>query len=375
MTGSQNGLSSRNEAFVDGPFSRASGVLDWPDRGRAHRIAVLAPMSGAAGLWGPSCISCAQMAIGEANARRGINGRQIEPIFLNSDSEKVSALERDVNDLIENEVISAIVGMSISIVRQRLNKLVRGRVPHVFTPLFEGQERSPNVYTLGETPAEQLKPAIRWLATELRVKRWALIGNDYVWPRASNAIAKESIIEQDGVIVSERYLPFDIPDPYRIIDDLMTSKPEIIFLTLVGQDAVAFNRAFGERGLDRRVFRFSTAIEENVLLATGAENTKRLFATASYFEALSSERNLDFKERYLAMRNGVPPALNTIGQSVYEGINFYTALQCRPEDNERGPISYASARGGLFHSNDRKENPTYLARADGVHFRILETVA
>ena len=41
-------------------------------------------------------------------------------------------------------------------------------------------------------------------------------------------------------------------------------------LSLIGQDAVQFNRAFGRCGLSRDMFRLSCAIEENGLLAIGA---------------------------------------------------------------------------------------------------------
>ena len=118
-------------------------------------------MSGSAGIWGPSCISSAQLAIHEINQRAGISGAPIVPLFMDSDDSAGGALEREIAALIEQGSIEAIVGMNVSSVRQRLNKVVRGRIPYVYTPLYEGNEHSPNVYTIGETPADQLQPAIR----------------------------------------------------------------------------------------------------------------------------------------------------------------------------------------------------------------------
>jgi ABC-type branched-subunit amino acid transport system substrate-binding protein len=336
---------------------------------------VLAPMRGSAGIWGPSCISSAQLAIQEINSRAGISGAPIVPLFLDSDDSAVDALEREVAALLGEGSIEAIVGMSVSSVRQRLNRIVRGRVPYVYTPLYEGNERSPNVYTIGETPADQLQPAIRDLSRRLKVRRWALIGNDYVWPRSSHAVARRSIAEHGGTVTFEGYVPFGLEDAEWLVEKIARTRPDIVLVSLVGQDAVEFNRAFGRLDLDRRIFRFSTAIEENVLMATGAEYTKRLFAASSYFSSLATPENEEFKERYRAIHPTCPPVLNALGQSVYEGIYFYAALHEQQRCGAGGPIRYRSARGGSFHSNDRKDMTISLSRADGHAFHIIDRLS
>ncbi len=351
-------------------------VRDVPAEPREHVAAVLVPMSGSAGIWGPSCISCAQLAIAEVNKRAGVNGKRLVPLFLDSDDSRASALDREISQLLQEGKISAIVGMSVSSVRQKLNKIVAGKIPYIYTPLYEGNEHTPNVYTIGETPADQLQPAIRHLSNMLRVRRWALIGNDYVWPRASHHVAKQSIADTGGEVTFEGYVPFGLENAEWLVERIERTKPDIILLSLVGQDSVEFNRAFGQMGLDSRIFRFSTAIEENILLATGAENTKRLFTASSYFAALPTPENESFKARYKnAIPHGCPPALNSLGQSLYEGIHFYAALREHQARRSNGPIRYNSVRGGTYFSNDRKDMTIYLSRADGHNFSILDKLA
>ncbi len=311
----------------------------------------------------------------EINARTGIGGRPIAPLFLDSDDSSVTALEREIATLIDEGSIEAIVGMNVSSVRQRLNKVIRGRVPYVYTPLYEGNERSPNVYTIGDTPADQLQPAIRDLSKRLRARRWALIGNDYVWPRSSHAVARRSIADCGGVVTFDGYVPFGLESAEWLVERIAHTRPDIVLVSLVGQDAVEFNRAFGQMGLDRRMFRFSTAIEENVLMATGAEHTKRLFAASSYFSSLTTPGNEEFKERYRSMHAGCPPVLNALGQSLYEGIHFYAALREQWRRGVPGPVRYRSARRGSYQSNDRNDMTIYLSRADGHAFHIIDKLA
>jgi ABC-type branched-subunit amino acid transport system substrate-binding protein len=342
----------------------------------SHVLAVLAPMSGSAGIWGPSCISSAQLAISEINRADGIGGQRVVPLFLDSDDCKTALLECEIADLVEEGAIRAIVGMSVSCVRQRLNKIVRGAIPYVYTPLYEGNEHSQNVYTIGETPRDQLEAAIAYLSGRLRVRRWALIGNDYVWPRTTHAVARRKIAECGGSVVFDGYVEFGLHDAEWLVQRITERKPEIVLISLVGQDAVEFNRAFGALDADRGCFRFSTAIDENVLLATGARNTKRLFVASSYFSALATPENQLFRERYNAIHAGCPPMLNSLGQSLYEGLHFYSAMQAeRAAGRTKGPVRFRSARGGEYHANDRNNLPIFLARADGHGFEILNRLA
>ena len=334
----------------------------------------MVPMSGSAGIWGPSSISCAQLAINEINAARGIGGREVEPVYLDADDSVMDDTAAVLEELIEEEAVDAIVGMHVSSVRLRFKHAVRERIPYIYTPLYEGDEPSPTVFTIGETPREYLGPVLHDLAARLKVRRWALVGNDYVWPRASHHYAKDAITALGGQVVFESYVPFGIEEPVELVDKVAATRPDIVIVSLIGQDAVEFNRVFGALDLDRRMARFSTAIEENVLLATGAESTKRLYAASSYFSTLATPGNVAFKERYHSLHRERAPVLNSLGQSMYEGMHFYAALAQSGPGRRGEPIRHISARGGCFLRNDRKENPIYLARADGHLFSVLDRI-
>ncbi|SLN60928.1 substrate-binding domain-containing protein [Oceanibacterium hippocampi] len=351
---------------------------DWIGQEDRYRIGLFVPMSGAAGLWGASCVASAQLAAHEINARGGIAAREVEFVLVDASDETGLAVEHGANDLIEDNAISAIVGMHLSSVRQRLNKIVGARVPYVYTPLYEGNERTPGVFAIGETPEDQLRPAIRHLSATRKVRRWALIGNDYVWPRASNAFARDYIDENDGEVVFECYVPFGFPEIERLVEHVATCGADAVLISLIGQDAVEFNRLFGAAGLDRRAIRLSAAIEESGLLAMGAENTKRLFAVSSYFGGLRTDRNIAFKERYFACHGEYAPVLNALGQSLYEGVNFLAAAVAQAGPGmalaPNQPLEYVSARQGRYWDNQKKALPIYLARADGHLFATPERI-
>jgi len=357
------------EELRDDPMLRSKGT---------YRIALLIPLCGAAGLWAPSCISSAQVAVEELNRANGIDGRKVQLIMIDAAIEASISIEETVNDLIETQSIDAIVGMHISSIRHRLSKIVRQRVPYIYTPLYEGGERTDGLFAIGETPDEQLGPALTFLQNEYRPRSWALIGNDYVWPRTTHNYAKVKLQEMSVGLAYEKYLPFGLKNMNQFVEEISRSGAEAVLISLIGQDAVTFNRAFGKAKLHNRMLRLSCALDENGLLGCGASNSQRMFAAASYFGGLPTEANAAFKEKYYRVHGEQAPVLNTLGQSTYEGVHFLAGLMQRHATVWREhsvcaalPVVHRSGRKQLS-INKSERAPIYLARADGLNLEVIK---
>lgn len=94
-----------------------------------------------------------------------------------------------------------------------------------------------------------------------------------------------------------------------MIGRVLSSRPDGVIMLLVGEDAARFNRAFADAGLDEACWRLSTLVDENTLLASGAEGTRRLCSAAGYFESLVTPESLGFGARYAARFGPEAPAL------------------------------------------------------------------
>lgn len=339
------------------------------DRRRLN-VALFVPVSGSAGLWGPSAIACAELAAEEVNRAGGVAGRELMLRVFNAADEdaEVHAAARQA---VHEGGAEVIVGMHTSSVRQTIERAAAGRVPFVYTPLYEGGGLAPGVFAIGERPEQQLRPALQAMVGRYRARRWLLLGNDYVWPRVSHRLARQYLEEAGAQVLDDLYLPFGVDDFAPVMDHLRRLAPDAVLLSLIGQDAVDFNRHFGDLGLARHVQRLSCAIEENTLLAIGPEHSEGLHAAAGYFATLATDANLGFKERYHARFGGRAPMLNTLGQSTYEGVHFAAALL---QGRHRQPQGWASVRGTRYHDPRRSEQRTYLARADGLRFELVQAL-
>ena len=340
-------------------------------------IALCVPLGGVTGIWGPSALASAKLAASELNRLSGIGGRACRLIAVDADDD-APMLESVLSDLVHSGDVDALVGMHTSHVRQRILSTIGGEIPFVYTPLYEGGERTPGVFAIGDTPARQLQPAIAWLAKHERPRRWAFLGNNYVWPHVSNRLARDYVARCGADVVSEEYVPLHTIDYSEPLATVRRVGADAVLLTLVGEDAVAFNRAFGEQGFGRSALRLSCAIEENELLAIGAQNTERLYVASSYFAALSTDANIAFKERYHNHFGDRAPTLNSLGQSTYEGVHFLASLFERGllepsqwKQERREPIAYRSAREAVYGGDGTNRAPTYMAVAEGHAFRVI----
>ena len=376
-----NGLMFYGQKRRGGPALWAvepgSGVGERRAPRRELNIALCVPMGGLTGIWGPSALASAKLAAAELNRAAGIGGRTCRLLAVDADDD-APMLESVLSEMVHSGEVDALVGMHTSHVRQRILSAIGGQIPFVYTPLYEGGECTPGVFAIGDTPARQLQPAIAWLAKHERPRRWAFLGNDYVWPHVSNRLARDYVARCGAVVVSEEYVPLHTVDFSEQLAAIKRAGADAVLLSLVGEDAIAFNRSFGEQGLGRSALRLSCAIEENELLAIGAHNTERLYVASSYFAALTTDANIAFKERYHNHFGDRAPTLNSLGQSTYEGVHFLASLFERGllepsqwKQERRAPVSYRSAREAVYGGDGTNLAPTYIAVAEGHVFRVI----
>ncbi|MFC4948757.1 substrate-binding domain-containing protein [Pseudonocardia sp. GCM10023141] len=341
-------------------------------------MALVIPLQGPAGIFGPSCESCAALAMEEINAEGGVLGRELNLVPVDGGTEP-AVVATEIDALIRAGAIEAVTGWHISAVREAVAPTIAGRVPYAYTALYEGGEHRPGVFLTGETPDQQLGPTLDWFAGTAGVRRWTIVGDDYVWPRGTARAARHYLRRIGGTVCDEMYVPLGTTDFSAVLHRVEASGCEAVLMLLIGDDAVAFNRAFSASGLDRDVLRFSSLIDENVLLASGAENTRGLMTSAGYFEDLTTTSGLDFAAAYFRRFGPEAPVLNSLGESCYEGVRLLTELMRRAGSVEVPPmtsvsegLSYETPRGTVVLRDRHLKQRVFLAVADGLFWDVIQ---
>jgi urea transport system substrate-binding protein len=335
------------------------------------RIGLVVPQSGALGMVGPSAVDAALLAAHELNVAGGIRGAYVELVLVDGGRPPV-VVSGQVGRLCEAGAVDALVGFHTSDVHRRIEATVAGRTPYVFTPPHEGGGRRTGVVCIGTDPTHQLRGAIGWLADQHAVRRWALIGNDYIWPQAVHRSARRLVQRTGGQVVLDRLVGLGdvVSRTDRLVEELRLSRADAVLLSLVGSDLAAFNTALRLADLDRRLVRLSGALEENGLLAADGDRTGTLYAAMASFASLTDDRHLGLAERHAALLGPDAPVLDTYAEGVYDGLHLVAVLAAddalRPE-----LIGPAAARVVGRHRTQR----VHLARADGLEFSVVPGVA
>lgn len=343
-------------------------------------LAFVVPLHGPAGIYGPSCEACATLAVEELNAGSGLLGREVR-LHPVDGADSPRAVADTVDAMITLGEVDAVTGWHISAVRREVALRTAGRVPYVYAPLHEGGERTPGVFMAGETPTSQLLPAMRWMADELSVRRWLLVGNDYIWPRGTAAAARAHARSAGAPLVEEFFVPLGTEDFTPVLRAIDAADAEGVLMLLVGHDGVEFNRQFARYGLVGGVERLSPHVEENMLLAGSTAANRGLFAAAGYFEGLNTTASLEFAARYYRRFGSSAPPLNSIGESCYEAMLLLAHLVRRAGSLEipqlitaGGGLTYEGPRGRVRLQGNQLQQEVYVARADGFEFDVQDVL-
>ncbi len=363
-------------------FATLPGLIRPAAAADEFKIGLFIALSGPASLFGPTQKACAELATEEINKAGGILGRQIKLIPTDAGGPPAESTKSAVRLMLE-EKVDMLVGSHDSATREALVATIKGKVPYIYTPVYEGGECAFNTYVIADTPEQQIRPSVAFMMKDRGAKSVYLIGDDYVWPRKCNEQAKKYIADNGGKVVAEEYVPFGAPNKFEeIVTRIKSAKPDMVLITLVGADNVNFNRTFAGFGLNKDIARLSLLLEENTLLGIGPDASNNLFSSMSYYANAPGEANKKFKAAYFAKFGDKAPQLGLIGADCYGGIYCAHALANKAGGTDAKKcmaasegLSFPTAAGTVTMRGRHVDKTMYLATCKGTEFDIIKTFA
>lgn len=303
-------------------------VLEGPDTS-VLRLGLMLPLSGPLGITGASSLNAASLAAHEVNRRGGVRGRPLELVLMDAGSNPARAA-REARHLADGGLVEAFVGLHTSDTYRAVEAALDGGTPYIFTPPHEGGRRRRGVVLIGDSPIRQLAGAMSWLAEHRGLRRWALVGSDYIWAWAVHSAARPLLASVGSDVVLERFVPFGLvareEQTGRIVEEVATARVDAVLLSLIGADQAAFNRVFGSTALAQRVVRVSGALEENGLLAAGGDTSGELYAAMRSFAGDGHPRHAALAQSLRTAFGDHAPVLDAYSESCYDGVHLAAAL-------------------------------------------------
>ncbi|MEQ9862540.1 transporter substrate-binding domain-containing protein [Pectobacterium cacticida] len=236
----------------------------------------------------------ATQAIAEINQNGGINGRLLNAIHYDPQSEDAQ-FRTLAERLIVSDNVNVIFGGYTSSSRKAMSPIVEKYQRLLFySQLYEGFEFSENILYGGAAPNQNCVQLADYLASHFGARVY-MIGSRYVYPYESNRNMQELILQYpDGAVVGERYLALNAPYEafLPVVEDIKKKQPDFIFSTVVGQTVPFLYRAYYEAGLDpARMPIGSLNTSETEIAMMGAELAIGHYTSAPYFQSVHSKAN------------------------------------------------------------------------------------
>jgi urea transport system substrate-binding protein len=265
------------------------------------RVGVLHSLTGTMAISETPVVDAVRMAIEEINASGGLlGGRRVEPIIADGRSDWPT-FAHEARRLISDEKVSAVFGCWTSASRKTVRPIFEELGGLLFYPVqYEGLEESPNIVYLGAAPNQQIIPAVKWAFDNIGT-RFYLVGSDYVFPRAANAVIGDQVKALGGHILGEDYIPLGHTDVQAIVARIVAAHPDVILNTINGDTNVAFFRALRAAGIyPKTIPTISFSIGESELPALNPSTCVGDYAVWNYFQTLDGPRNEAFVNAFRA---------------------------------------------------------------------------
>lgn len=265
------------------------------------KIGILHSLSGTMAISETTLKDTMLMLIEEQNKKGGILGRKIEPVVVDPASNWPLFAEK-ARELITVQKVDVMFGCWTSVSRKSALPVLEELNALLFYPVqYEGEESSKNVFYTGAAPNQQAIPATDYYLDELGVKKFALLGTDYVYPRTTNKILKQYLIDK-GIAESDifvNYTPFGHSDWSKIVSDVVSlgadGKKVGVISTINGDANIGFYKELAAAGVkadDIPVVAFSVGEEE--LSGLDTTNLVGHLAAWNYFQSAESDLNTSF---------------------------------------------------------------------------------
>lgn len=345
------------------------------------KVGILHSLSGTMAISEAVLKDTVLMLIEDQNRKGGLLGRKLEPVVVDPASDWDMFAEK-ARELLAGDKAAVVFGCWTSASRKAVLPIFEELNGLLFYPVqYEGEESSRNVFYTGATPNQQAIPAVRYLMSKEggEVRRWVLLGTDYVYPRTTNRILSAYLAAQgvspDDILTI--YTPFGHSEWREIVERIKAfgseKKKTAVISTINGDASTSFYRELVAQHLDASaipVMAFS--VGERELLNAGIVPAGHL-AAWNYFHTINSPENKAFVKMWTDFNQGRDEITNDPMEATFIGFRMWAQAVVQAGTTDVNAVRQAmygqrlKAPSGfevVMNTNHHLSKPVMIGRAN-----------
>jgi branched-chain amino acid transport system substrate-binding protein len=265
------------------------------------KVGVVVEMSGPFAPYGRQ-ITNGMRAYLKAHGDR-IAGKKVELVVKDTTGPAPDLARRVAQELVLRDKVSFLAGFGLTPNAMAVAPVAtEGKVPMIVMNAATSAitTKSPNIVRVSFTLPQVTAPIAEWAAKNKMKKVYTLV-TDYGPGVDAETTFKKVFAANGGEVVGSLRVPLKNPEFAPFIQRIKDAKPEAVFIfTPAGETAVAFMKAFTERGLDKagiKLIATGDVTDDDVLEAMG-DAALNVITTHHYSAAHRSPENDAFKKAY-----------------------------------------------------------------------------
>jgi urea transport system substrate-binding protein len=264
------------------------------------KVGILHSLSGTMAISESALKDTVLMLVADQNKKGGLLGRKLEPVIVDPASDPNAFADKAL-ELLAKDKAAVVFGCWTSTSRKAVIPVFERLNGLLFYPVqYEGEESSRNVFYTGAAPSQQAIPAVRYLMSKDggEVRRWILLGTDYVYPRTTNRIlsaylASVGVAPED---ITTIYTPFGHSDWREIVARIKAfgaeGKRTAVISTINGDANTHFYKELIAQHVDADTLPvMALSIGERELADVGTSGLAGQLAAWNYFQSVESPEN------------------------------------------------------------------------------------
>lgn len=266
------------------------------------------------------------LAVEEINKAGGINGKQVELVIRDDNSNTGDAV-RAVEDLLARDKVDVLTGTFLSHIGLAVTDYAKHKkqfflASEPLTDKIVWEDGNKYTFRLRASTYMQVAMLVPE-AVKMNKKRWAVVYPNYEYGQSAVATFKKLLKEAqpDVEFVAEQATPLGKVDAANVVQALADAKPDALFNVLFAADLAKLVRAGTQRNFfkDLSVVSLLTG-EPEYLDPLGNETPEGWVVTGYPWYAIDTPEHKKFLEAYQAKFNDYPRLGTIVGYSAIKSL-------------------------------------------------------
>lgn len=286
-----------------------------------------------------------QLAAEEINAAGGIDGRPLELVIYDTQSDN-TRYQEFMRRVLQRDKVDAVFAGFSSASREAYRPIVdQFKGLAFYNNQYEGGVCDANMIVTGAVPEQQFSTLIPYMMEKYGKKVYT-IAADYNFGQISAEWVRNIVKENGGEMAGEEFIPLGVSQFSQTIQNIQTAKPDVLVTLLVGTAQASYYEQAGAANL-------KVPMASSVNVGQGYEHKRfkppslaNMYVTTNYIEEVDTPESKAFLAKWKA-KFPDEPYVNQEAENSYLAVYLYKQMVERAKTTDHDAIRKVIAEGDV----------------------------